>query len=165
MSKTEDALYTSCQKLTEARKSAAEAFCRRVTNELATLNIGSAKFEIAFSDYGREDVGRATEEGLGGVKFLFSANKGEPLKELGKIISGGEMSRFMLAVKAQMSDVSEIGTYIFDEIDAGIGGATARAVGEKFCKIAKRTQIIAVSHLAHIASLADRNFLIEKTEG
>lgn len=160
----DDKLYSACKKLTESRKSAAEGFCARVTKELAALNIGSANFRIEFEGYTRADAGKATAEGLGGVRFLFSANKGEPPKELGKIISGGEMSRFMLAVKAQMSDVAEIGTYIFDEIDAGIGGKTAAAVAEKFCKISKNTQIVAVSHLARIASFADRNFLIEKTE-
>lgn len=161
---TDDMLYAACLSLTKARKAAAEGFCSRVTDELSTLNIGAAKFEIEFSDYTREDAGKATAEGLGGVKFLFSANKGEPLKELGKIISGGEMSRFMLAIKAQMRDTNELGTYIFDEIDAGIGGKTAKSVGEKFCKISRHTQIVAVSHLARIASFADRNFLIEKTE-
>ena len=74
------------------------------------------------------------------------------------------MSRFMLAVKAQMSAVNEIGTYIFDEIDAGIGGKTARSVAEKFCGIARSTQIIAVSHLAQIAAFAEKQFLIEKKE-
>ncbi len=160
----DDALFRACEKLTKARKDAADGFCKRVTGELSTLNIGSAKFEIEFAEYTRDDVDRATAEGIGGVKFLFSANKGEPPKELGKIISGGEMSRFMLAVKAQMSDVNGIGTYIFDEIDAGIGGNTAKAVGEKFCKISKNTQIIAVSHLARIVAFADKNFFIEKTE-
>ena len=164
LKRADEKLFGACEKLTRARKAAAEGFCARVTRELSTLNIGSARFEIEFADYTRDDVGHATAEGLGGVKFLFSANKGEPLKELGKIISGGEMSRFMLAVKAQLSDVSSIGTYIFDEIDAGIGGKTAKVVGEKFCKISKNTQIIAVSHLARIAACADRNFLIEKTE-
>ena len=164
LSKTDDKLFAACQRLTEARKAAAKGFCTRVTDELKTLNINSARFEILFSDYGREDVGSATSEGLGGVKFLFSANQGEPPKELGRIISGGEMSRFMLAVKAQLSGVSGIGTYIFDEIDAGIGGRTARVVGEKFCKISQSVQIVAVSHLARIAAFADSNFLIEKVE-
>ena len=98
------------------------------------------------------------------ICFLFSANAGEPLKPLGKIISGGEMSRFMLAVKTQLSDVNEISTYLFDEIDAGISGKTAKVVGEKFARIAKKTQIIAVSHLAQIAAMSDKEFLIEKSE-
>ena len=157
-------LYSACEALTKKRKEGAEGFTRRVTEELKTLNIPSARFEIAFEPYTEEDLPRANVEGLDRVKFLFSANAGEPVKELGKIISGGEMSRFMLAVKAQLSAIGTIGTYIFDEIDAGIGGKTARIVAEKFADIAKTTQIIAVSHLAQIAAFADRQFLIEKKE-
>lgn len=164
LEKTESAIYETCVNLTKARKQTAEGFTGRVIEELKSLNIRSARFEVQFDDFTREDAPKATAEGLGGVRFLFSANAGEPLKELGKIISGGEMSRFMLAVKAQLSSVNAIGTYIFDEIDAGIGGKTARTVAEKFCKIAKNVQIIAVSHLAQIASFADREFVIEKEE-
>jgi DNA repair protein RecN (Recombination protein N) len=86
------------------------------------------------------------------------------MKSLGKIISGGEMSRFMLAIKTQLSEVNEISTYIFDEIDAGISGKTAKVVGEKLARIAKDTQVIAVSHLAQIAVMSDAEFLIEKEE-
>ncbi len=159
----ETALFAACEALTAARKAAAEGFTARVVEELKSLNIPSARFEIQFDEYAREDVAKATSEGLGGVRFLFSANAGEPLKELGKIISGGEMSRFMLAVKAQ-SSLGGIGTYLFDEIDAGIGGRTARAIAEKFEKIARGVQIIAVTHLAQIAAFADRELLIEKQE-
>ena len=157
-------LYAACRKLTELRKAGAEGFTGRVVGELRTLNIPSARFEIAFEPYSEEDLPRVNSDGLDRVHFLFSANAGEPPKELGKIISGGEMSRFMLAVKAQLSSLGSIGTYIFDEIDAGIGGKTARVVAEKFSAIARSTQIIAVSHLAQIAAFADREFLIEKQE-
>lgn len=157
-------LYVACRKLTELRKAGAEGFTERVVGELRTLNIPSARFEIAFEPYSEEDLPRVNSDGLDRVRFLFSANAGEPPKELGKIISGGEMSRFMLAVKAQLSSLGSIGTYIFDEIDAGIGGKTARVVAEKFSAIARSTQIIAVSHLAQIAAFADREFLIEKQE-
>ena len=157
-------LFAACRKLTELRKAGAEGFTERVVGELRTLNIPSARFEIAFEPYSEEDLPRVNSDGLDRVRFLFSANAGEPPKELGKIISGGEMSRFMLAVKAQLSSLGSIGTYIFDEIDAGIGGKTARVVAEKFSAIARSTQIIAVSHLAQIAAFADREFLIEKQE-
>ena len=157
-------LYAACRKLTELRKAGAEGFTERVVGELRTLNIPSARFEIAFEPYSEEDLPRVNSDGLDRVRFLFSANAGEPPKELGKIISGGEMSRFMLAVKAQLSSLGSIGTYIFDEIDAGIGGKTARVVAEKFSAIARSTQIIAVSHLAQIAAFADLEFLIEKQE-
>ena len=111
-------LYAACRKLTELRKAGAEGFTERVVGELRTLNIPSARFEIAFEPYSEEDLPRVNSDGLDRVRFLFSANAGEPPKELGKIISGGEMSRFMLAVKAQLSSLGSIGTYIFDEIDA-----------------------------------------------
>ena len=150
--------------MTKIRKETGKAFCDRVTEELKTLRISSARFEIDFADYDREDVARAGQNGLDEISFMFSANAGEPLKPLGKIISGGEMSRFMLAIKTQLSAINEISTYVFDEIDAGISGQTAKTVAEKFVKIAKNTQIIAVSHLAQIAAASDRELLIEKTE-
>ncbi len=157
-------LYEASLALREIRMRAAEGFTQSVTEELRTLNIPSARFEVQFDDFSESDADRATETGMGGARFLFSANAGEPPKELSKIISGGEMSRFMLAIKARLSSYGSIGTYIFDEIDAGIGGRTARVVAEKFCAIARSTQIIAVSHLAQIAAYADRQFLIEKGE-
>ena len=157
-------IYESCVRLSSLRKSAAEGFTRRVIEELKTLNIASARFETQFDEFSQEDACKAGAGGLDKMRFLFSANAGEPPKELGKIISGGEMSRFMLAIKAQLSAIGNIGTYLFDEIDAGIGGKTARVMGEKFLKIAKDIQIIAVTHSAQIAALADRQFLIEKRE-
>ncbi len=162
--KAETNIYAVCKDVTALRKMHGEAFCKRVTEELKTLNIASAQFAIQFQPYGQEDVGRANSNGLDDICFMFSANAGEPMKSLGKIISGGEMSRFMLAVKTQLSDVNEISTYIFDEIDAGISGKTAKVVGEKLARIAKGTQIIAVSHLAQIAVMSDNEFLIEKQE-
>lgn len=164
LQKTEDKIYQICQEITLLRKEHGEGFCQRVTNQLKTLNIASAQFEIQFTEYSKDNVGEATINGLDNICFLFSANAGEPMKPLGKIISGGEMSRFMLAVKTQLSSVNEICTYIFDEIDAGISGKTAKVVGEKFADIAKHTQIIAVSHLAQIAVMSDCEYLIEKKE-
>ena len=162
--KIEGKIYSVCQDVTKLRKTHGKAFCKRVTDELKTLNIASAQFDIQFEEYTEKDVSRANTNGLDDICFLFSANAGEPMKSLGKIISGGEMSRFMLAVKTQLSDVNEISTYIFDEIDAGISGKTAKVVGEKLARIAKHTQIIAVSHLAQIAVMSDSEFLIEKQE-
>ncbi len=164
MEKCRGAIYALCREMTALRQKAADGFTQRVVKELRTLNIPSAKFETEFSDYTREDADRATANGLDEVRFLFSANAGEPLKPLSKIISGGEMSRFMLAVKTQLSAVNGISTYIFDEIDAGISGKTAKVVAEKFAMIARKTQIVAVSHLAQIVCMADRDFLIRKEE-
>ena len=157
-------IYTVCREMTALRQEAGTAFCKRVTEELKTLNIAHAQFAIEYNEYSEEDASRANVNGLDEIRFLFSANAGEPMKPLGKIISGGEMSRFMLAVKTQLSDVNEISTYIFDEIDAGISGKTAKVVGEKLARISKTTQIIAVSHLAQIAAMSDNEYLIEKIE-
>ncbi len=164
LEKNRSKIYAICLAMTKLRRQSGKAFCERVTEELKTLRINSARFEIDFKDYTIADVDKAGRNGLDEITFLFSANAGEPLKPLGKIISGGEMSRFMLAIKTQLSAVNEISTYIFDEIDAGISGHTAKTVAEKFAKIAAGTQIIAVSHLAQIAAASDKEFLIEKTE-
>ena len=157
-------IYVLCREMTTLRKEAAVAFCERVTEELKTLNIEHAQFDVEYNEYSEDDASSANANGLDEIRFLFSANAGEPMKPLGKIISGGEMSRFMLAVKTQLSDVNEISTYIFDEIDAGISGKTAKVVGEKLARISKTTQIIAVSHLAQIAAMSDNEFFIEKIE-
>ncbi|MBQ8374622.1 MAG: DNA repair protein RecN [Clostridia bacterium] len=157
-------IFKICLVMTKMRKDAGKSFCEGVTEELKTLNIASAQVSVQFNEYGEADVEQADKNGLDRICFLFSANAGEPQKPLGKIISGGEMSRFMLAIKTRLSSVNEICTYVFDEIDAGISGKTAKVVGEKFAKIAQNTQIIAVSHLAQIAVMSDREFLIEKQE-
>ena len=154
-------IFALCQDITRIRKDAADGFCRRVEAELRTLNIANARFCAKFSPYAEQDAAKATADGLDCVAFQFSANAGEPLKPLSKVISGGEMSRLMLAIKTQ-ADGGEVETYLFDEIDAGISGKTARTVAEKFAAIARRKQIVAVSHLAQIAAMADRNFLIRK---
>ena len=163
-SKIEKKIFSLCKEMTLLRKKQGTDFCQRVVEELKTLNIPHAQFAIEFTDYEETDVAKATVNGLDTICFTFSANAGEPMKPLGKIISGGEMSRFMLAIKTQLSAINEISTYIFDEIDAGISGKTARVVGEKLANISKKTQVIAVSHLAQIAVMSDEEFLIEKQE-
>ena len=157
-------IYKICTEITALRKTEGKAFCARVVEVLKGLNIPHAQFDIAFQAYSQEDIYKANHNGLDEISFEFSANAGEPMKPLSKIISGGEMSRFMLAIKTQLSSLNEISTYVFDEIDAGISGVTAKVVGEKLAQIATQTQIIAVSHLAQIAVMSDNEFLIEKKE-
>ena len=161
---TDDKIYDCCRKLSEMRKSACESFTRQVVAELKSLNIPNAKFEVEFAPFDRQTARLNDTHGSDDVSFMFSANKGEPLKPLSKIISGGEMSRFMLSVKTQLKDINGISTYIFDEIDAGISGVTARAVAEKFVAISHNTQIIAVSHLPQVCAAASCQFLISKTD-
>ncbi|MDE7167480.1 MAG: DNA repair protein RecN [Clostridia bacterium] len=157
-------IFALCKKLTALRKDGAEKFCKEVVGELKTLNIPDAKFEVEFAEYDEESANLNSHNGSDSICFNFSANKGEPLKPLSKVISGGEMSRFMLAVKTQLKDINGISTYIFDEIDAGISGFTATTVAEKFVKISKSTQILAVSHLPQVCAASDAQFLIYKVE-
>ncbi len=157
-------IYDICQKLTKLRKNQSEIFSKNVIKELKTLNIPNAEFAVEFNDYDFETANLDGKNGSDELKFTFSANKGEPLKPLSKVISGGEMSRFMLAVKTQLKELNGISTYIFDEIDAGISGYTAKSVAEKFKAVSKSTQIIAVSHLPQVCAASDNQFLIYKED-
>ena len=160
----DDKIFGYCQILTELRKEAADKFCKEVVAELKTLNIPNAQFTVNFNDYDRSTANLNSSNGSDGICFMFSANKGEPLKPLSKVISGGEMSRFMLAIKTCLHDINGISTYIFDEIDAGISGFTAITVAEKFVAISKNTQIIAVSHLPQICAASSSQYLIYKEQ-
>ncbi len=157
-------IYNLCVKLSELRKKAAESFCEKVVEQLKTLNIPDAKFRVNFKDFDMSTADLNSVNGCDDIFFEFSANKGEPFKPLNKVISGGELSRFMLAVKTQFKDLNGISTYIFDEIDAGISGFTAVTVANKFKDIAKVTQILAVSHLPQVCAASDSQFLIYKSE-
>ena len=160
----DDEIYALCVKLSEYRKNATKSFCANVEKELYTLNIPDAKFCVNFKDFDKQTANLNSVNGSDVVSFAFSANKGEPLKPLNKVISGGEMSRFMLAVKTQLKDLNGISTYVFDEIDTGISGYTAGTVAEKFKTISEKTQILAVSHLPQACAASDAQFLIFKTE-
>ena len=163
ITKNENEMFGLCRKLTEMRKNVSVGFSESVEQQLKTLNIPYARFNVVFSEYDSSDF-NCTANGCDTLSFEFSANKGEPLKPLNKVISGGEMSRFMLAVKTQLKDLNGISTYIFDEIDAGISGFTAGTVASKFLDIAETTQIIAVSHLPQVCAASDAQFLIYKVE-
>ncbi|MDE6374095.1 MAG: DNA repair protein RecN [Clostridia bacterium] len=163
IAKVDEKIYNSCSKLTELRKAKCNKFCSAVEEQLKTLNIPNARFYVDFLPYDRENL-KVSANGADSICFMFSANKGEPPKPLGKVISGGEMSRFMLAVKTQLKGLNGISTYIFDEIDAGISGVTAKTVAQKFIAISKDTQIIAVSHLPQVCAAASAQFLISKSD-
>ncbi len=159
-------LYKLFTKLSSIRKKAAEEFSLNVVTELRELGMSKAVFSVEFNDFPSfEDLPETfTVNGLDTVEFMFSANLGEPLKPLAKIISGGEISRFMLAVRTQTAKAQNISTFIFDEIDSGISGVIASVVAKKFAKIALDKQIIAITHLPQIACMADNALLIEKIE-
>ncbi len=161
----EKELFTLYNQLGDERRKYAKKFSMNVLGELVELGMSKAKFDIIFDE--KPDINDCAFDSANGfdkLEFFFSANLGEPLKPLSAVISGGEMSRFMLSIKAQTAKYNDISTFIFDEIDAGISGVIAKVVGEKFAKIAKDVQIIAITHLPQISAMADNNLLIEKTE-
>ncbi len=163
--KLKNEIYEQYSVLSSARKKYAEVFEKNVLSELAELKMDKAKFKVGFGAFPKkEDCKFDTANGADDVEFEFSANLGEPLKPLGAVISGGEMSRFMLSVKAQTAKYNDVSTFIFDEIDAGISGAVAKVVAKKLCRISDSVQVIAISHLPQIASFADNSLLIYKTE-
>ena len=163
--KLKNELYKNYVLLHEKRQESAKILCKNVLIELKELGMPKSQFTIDFetiSDF--ESTKFDSANGIDQIEFMFSANAGEPIKPLSNVISGGEMSRFMLAIKAQTAKFTNISTFIFDEIDAGISGNTAKIVGEKLAKISNQRQIIAITHLPQISAMADNNLLIYKEE-
>jgi len=157
-------LHRICQVISDIRRENASVLSNRIVGELRELGMEKAKFEIGFIDIHKlEDCEKhLTANGFDIVEFLFSANAGQPLKPFSKVASGGEMSRFMLAIKVVSGDFMGIDTLIFDEIDAGISGKVGQEVAKKLARIAKTSQVLCVTHLAQIASMADTHFFIDK---
>lgn len=145
--------------LTEIRRSSAKALSEAVRESLTFLDMPKVRFEVAvktsaeFGAYGCDEV-----------EFLLSANPGEPLGAMTRIASGGELSRIMLAIRSVLNERYGVPTAIYDEVDTGISGRTARKVGIKLATIAKGSQVICVTHSAQIGSLADAHYVIEKKE-
>ena len=161
----EQKLYNLYVLLSDKRKNIAKDFAKKVVLELQELGMSKAKFEINFSELSSiENCKFDSGNGIDKIEFMFSANLGEPVKNLSAVISGGEMSRFMLAIKAQSAKYNETSTYIFDEIDAGISGIVAETVAQKLYKISKNKQVIAITHLPQISVFGDNNLLITKQE-
>lgn len=149
-------LIALADELTAARKKAAAEFEKQVCDILSYLNMPDVRFTVKFSK------GRYTKRGCDTAEFMISANRGESVKPLCKIASGGELSRVMLAIKSVLLGRDPVGTMIFDEIDTGISGYTAGKVGTQLKKVADNRQVICVTHLAQIAAMADTHLLIEK---
>lgn len=147
-----------CSKITRIREETALTLQKNITDELRSLEMKNAVFKICVKQ--KDGFG---PKGQDDVEFMISTNAGEGLKPLAKTASGGEMSRVMLGLKAVTAAKESIGAYVFDEIDTGIGGKTAGKVAEKMALISKNQQIICITHLPQIASMADRHFLIEKS--
>ena len=147
------------------RRKAARSFCRAVTEELEGLAMSRCQVEIAFSaPAGSIEAGghRLGAAGAETVEILIAPNPGEPPRSLARVASGGELSRVLLAVKRALSRADPVRSYVFDEVDAGIGGSVAEAVGRALAEVARDRQVICVTHLPQVAAFADRHARVEK---
>lgn len=156
INKLENKLQEDSKKLSVSRKNISNELVNKVTEELVQLNMKEVKFKVNFKNK------ELSSNGIDYIEFLISTNQGEDLKPLSEIVSGGEMSRIMLAFKSITATKGLIPTLIFDEIDTGISGRTAQIVGEKINRLSFSHQVILISHLPQIAALADHHFLISK---
>lgn len=160
--------YKTAHALSQARRAAALKLQNRIETELTELNMARTRFVVHFTpevlppEKSTDQTHPLTNTGLDTIEFLLAANPGEAPKPLSKIASGGELSRIMLAIKSVLIDRDTIDTYIFDEVDTGIGGSTADVVADKIKGTARGHQVLCITHLAQIASRSDHHYLVEK---
>lgn len=156
-------LYDVAKDITLMRRERGQELSKLLVKNLTELGMPSAKIQFQFNtaEYIDENL---LSDGMDTVEIMFNANAGEEIKPLNKVASGGELSRFMLALKAVVADMDDMPTMVFDEIDTGISGKMSQVVSEKIAKISKYHQVLVVTHSAQIAAMADVNFLIEKQE-
>jgi DNA repair protein RecN (Recombination protein N) len=164
------------KELSKKRVAAADTLANAITRELAALGMGAAKVEVAVQPLGKAPGGSAANEepflivegarlsrdGIDRVEFLIAPNKGMPPKPLRKVASGGELSRALLALKRVLAEGAPAGTYIFDEVDTGVGGQIAERIGRALADVARHRQVICITHLAPIAAFGQSHFVIEK---
>jgi DNA repair protein RecN (Recombination protein N) len=156
--------------LSRKRRDAAEKLADAIGRELSQLGMGRARVvvEVTPTVASGEAIGvdgaRLTRAGIDRVEFLIAPNRGEEPRPLRKIASGGELSRALLALKRVLADQGPAGTYVFDEVDAGVGGAIAEVIGRSIADIARHRQVLCITHLPQIAALADAHFVVDKTE-
>lgn len=142
--------------LSEKRRAAAGRLTGEISEQLRFLNMPDVRLEFSIRQ------GKVTVNGMDEIEMMISVNKGEAMRPIGKVASGGELSRIMLAIKSVLAEHDDTPTMIFDEIDTGISGYAAQKVGKKLSEIAEKRQVLCVTHLAQIAALSDRHLLIEK---
>ncbi len=159
----EERLIKDGEKLSQKRARAAEKLEKDVMKVLKELSFDKAGFKVNIQkSKNSDDSLRYNSTGIDIIEFLFSANPGEPLKPIHKVASGGELSRIMLALKSVFAEYDDIPVLIFDEVDTGIGGKTAEMVGRRLKNIAERHQVLCITHLPQIASMADNHIKISK---
>ena len=149
------------KELSELRKETAKKLSKELINELIPLKMEKTVFDVEFKEL---DENNWNKYGIDGVRFIATTNPGMPMNELSKIASGGELSRFMLALKVVLSKVNSVPTMIFDEIDTGISGAVAEAVGERLKKLGQSLQVLVVTHHAQVASKGNYHLKVRKEQ-
>lgn len=162
-------IVSQATRLSKKRKETAKRLQKAVEKELHRLDMGGTRFEVFFhpenehsGNKSRDKIADIKSDGFDNVELMISPNVGEEIRPLAKIASGGELSRIMLALKTILARTTSVETVIFDEVDAGIGGATAEVVGEKLHSLAQFHQILCITHLPQIASKGKTHFLVEK---
>jgi DNA repair protein RecN (Recombination protein N) len=162
------ATAVQARKLSAKRKEAADRLARAISDELRDLAMGGARVVVDVAPLGGDrselavDGARLSRDGIDKVEFLISPNKGMDPKPLGRIASGGELSRALLALKRVLAEHGPAGLYVFDEVDAGIGGAVADKIGRAIADVARYHQVLCITHLAPIAAFAESHFVVSK---
>jgi DNA repair protein RecN (Recombination protein N) len=159
----EKELLAHADSLSETRREIANDLEKSISHELRTLSFKTAEFKAEFETV-EKNLHELKQSGWDRVEFIFSANPGEPLKPLAKIASGGELSRLLLGLKCILARRDQVGTVIFDEVDAGIGGQAAEDIAHKIKQLAGHHQVLCITHLPQIAARADEHFKVDKTQ-
>ena len=160
----------AARELSQRRRDAADKLADAIGTQLSQLGMGRARVvvEVTPTPPGADalliDGARLTRAGIDRVEFLIAPNRGEEPRPLRKIASGGELSRALLALKRVLADEGPAGTYVFDEVDAGVGGAVAEVIGHAIADVAQHRQVVCITHLPQIAALADAHYVVDKTE-
>ncbi|MDF2556404.1 MAG: recN [Bacillales bacterium] len=158
LSQENEVLHKHATELTEVRKQCAQTLEKLIHQELQDLYMEKAKFQVHFEKIA------PNKNGFDEIEFYITTNPGEPLKPLSKTASGGELSRIMLAIKNIFTKLQGITTIIFDEIDSGVSGRVAQAIAEKMFSISMESQVLCISHLPHVAAMADSQMFISKVQ-
>lgn len=154
------AYQTEAKKLSQQRKKAAPKLAQSVTSAMQNLGMQGGRFEVALIS-----LEQAAQHGLEDIQFLVAGHAGSTPRPVGKVASGGELSRIALAIAVTTSELGEAGTLIFDEVDSGVGGAVAETVGRLMKQLGMHRQVLAVTHLPQVASCADHHLLVSKASG
>jgi DNA repair protein RecN (Recombination protein N) len=157
-------LQSLAKSLTSERLKAAKKLSKAITDELSELAMPNSKLSVEIKTAPGDVANNYSVTGIDEVTFLFTSHSDGKMLPLNKAASGGELSRVMLAIEVVLAKNSSVGTYIFDEVDAGVGGKAAVEVGRRLALLARNSQVIVITHLAQVASWADKHLVVTKSE-